>query len=169
MAPLTHEAKVLGKAAMEASLTVAARARRRFKAGRPTKARDPRIGSWEALYRVAKEYEKLQGLMEDEARKAGETFDFSDTKAALVYCTDEESHAKWLPPSREGIPAFGAEINSLPPTTKFLGVLFYQFDQHAKQPADQHIFWVLQWVPGPVAEMHLRAERDKARSLPFGS
>jgi hypothetical protein len=160
---------------MEASLTVAARARRRFKAGRPTKAQDTQIGPWAALARVAKEYEKLQGLMEDEAEKAEKEFDyefdFSDTKAALVYCTDEESHTAWLPLSREGIPAFGSAISALPTNTKFLGVLFYQFDRdpRVKRPEDRPVFWVAQWVPGPVAEMHLRAERDKARSQPFGN
>ena len=148
---------------MEDSLTPAARARRRFKAGRPVKAKKDPISAANALARAVTEYTKLQGFMQAEA---GDTFDSSHTKAALVYSTAEgESHSEWLPDSPEGIPAFGTKILELAAAEPvFIGLLFYQFDKDAKAGVDQYIFSVLQWVPGPVAEMHLRTERDKARA-----
>src|SRR5437763_469363 len=104
MGPLTRDAQVLGRAAMEESLTPVARARRRFKAGRPTKAKGTPLSPLDALTRSVNEYQKLQRLMQDEAEKAGETFNFSDAKVALVYCTrDNEAHMAWLPQSPEGI------------------------------------------------------------------
>lgn len=166
MVPLTQNAQILGKAAMEISLTPAARARRRFKAGRPKKTKSADLSPLSALARAVDEFEKLQRLMCEESTSLGKEIDFSDSKVGLVYCLPEkaESHTAWLPADRESIPAFGIEIMSLGalnPT--FLGIVFYQFDRYAKKPEDQHVFSVLQWVTGPVAELHLRAERDKAR------
>ncbi len=162
MGPLTQDARILGKAAMEESLTAAQRARRRFKAGRPTKSKGTRLSSLEAMTRAVKEYAKLQDIMQDEY---GDTFDPLDTKAALVYCTPEvQSRSVWLPPSIDGQRDFVNEINSLS-NPVFLGMIFHQFDRHAKTVEAQHTFWVLQFVPGPVAEKQLRDERDKARLL----
>jgi hypothetical protein len=165
MGPLTQHARVLGKAAMEESLTVAARARRRFKAGRPTKTQGTRLSHLDAMTRAVKEYAKLQELMQEETEKQGETFDPKDTKAALVYLTPESpSRSVWLPPSRDGLKAFVEEINSLPDSV-FLGMIFHQFDRHARTPEAQHTFWVLQFVAGTNAETQLANERDKARLL----
>ena len=167
MGPLTHDVQVLGKAAMEESLTFAARARRRFKAGRPTKSTGIPLSPLESMTRAVKEYAKLQDLTQDEAEKQEKTFDPNDTKAALVYCTPEvPSRSVWLPPSRDGIKAFVDEINGLS-NAVFLGMVFYQFDRDAKKEAARHTFWVLQFVAGPAAETQLRDERDKARSQPL--
>lgn len=155
----------MGKAAMEDSLTVAARARRRFKAGRPTKTKGPILSPLAAMTRAVEEYTKLQSLMEDEAQKQGEESEFSDTKAGLVYATPEvEVHTVWLPQTIEGQPAFAASIFALVKPV-FLGIIFYQFDRHTKKPEAQHIFWVLQLAAGPLAEQQLRDERDRARLL----
>ena len=56
------------------------------------------------------------------------------------------------------------EVNALPDAV-FLGMVFHQFDRKAKKLEAQHTFWVLQFVPGPVAEKQLEDERDKARLL----
>ena len=171
MGPLTREAQVLGRAAMEESLSPVARARRRFKAGRPTKAKGTLLSPLEALTRAVNEYAKLQRLMQDETEQAGETFHPDNAKVALVYCTtDNEACISWLPPSSEGIPAFGTSILTLAPLNPaFLGIIFYTFDGHAKSGTEQHIFSVLQWVVGPTAETVLREARDKARAVPLGN
>jgi hypothetical protein len=152
----------MGKAAMEKSLTPVARARRRFKAGRPTKSQGVRLSPLEAMTRAVKEYGRLQDLTQEEY---GDSFDPNDTKAALVYCTPVvSSRSAWLPPSRDGIKAFVDEINALPEAV-FLGMVFHQFDRQAKSAEAQHTFWVLQFVAGPTAEKQLRDELDKARLL----
>jgi hypothetical protein len=150
---------------MEESLTAAARARRRFKAGRPTKTHGARLSPLDAMARAVKEYGKLQDLMQEETAKQGGTFDPNVTKAALVYLTPQiESRSVWLPPSRDGIKAFVDEINSLPDAV-FLGMIFHQFDRHAKSVEAQHTFWILQFVAGTNAVQQLENERDKARIL----
>jgi hypothetical protein len=165
MGPLTRDVQLLGKAAMEDSITVAARALRRFNAGRPTKAKPDPPSPLAALARAVTEYQRLQALMQEEAAKAGLTYDFSDTKAALVYRTAEgKAQTEWLPDSPEGIPAFGTKILTLAPLKPvFLGVLFYQVDRE-KTGVNRHRFCVRQFVAGPEAENHLRAEQDKARA-----
>jgi hypothetical protein len=163
MGPLTRDVQILGKAAMEESLTPAARTRRRFKAGRPVKTKKDPLTPLEALTRAVTEYTKLQGLMQDEA---GDAFDSSHVKAALVYrTTADEAHTDWLPDSPVGIPAFGTKILMLAPRKPvFLGILFYQFEKDAKPGVTQHIFWVNQFVAGPVEVKLLGAARDKARA-----
>jgi hypothetical protein len=148
---------------MEDSLTPAARARRRFKAGRPVKVKKDPLSPLAALTRAVTEYTKLQGLMQAEA---GDAFNSAHTKAALVYSTTEgEAHTEWLPDSPEGIPAFGNTILTLAPLKPvFLGIIFYQFDKDAKPGVTQHIFWVSQFVAGPVAEQLLGKARDQARA-----
>jgi hypothetical protein len=167
MGPLTQDARVLGKAAMEESLTVAARARRRFKAGRPTKTKGPILSPLAAMTRAVDEYTKLQSLMEDEAQKKGEESEFSDTKAGLVYTTlDGEVHTAWLPQSIEGQrPFYDSILDLAPQKPVFIGILFSQFDRHTTKPEAQHVFWVLQLAAGPLAEKQLRDARDTARLL----
>jgi hypothetical protein len=115
----------------------------------------------EALSFTVSKYERLQGLMEEES---GEAFDISDTRAALVYVTPDGPQTAWLPVTREEQQSFVMSINALPETTAFPGVIFYQFDKAAKPGVEQHIFWVLQLMAGPLAEEVLRVARDEARA-----
>jgi hypothetical protein len=149
---------------MESSLTPVARARRRFRGGRPTKIVNELITPAEAMRRAVVEYTKLRDLMTDEHDKDGKDYDDNDVRAGLVYVTpDEKSHTEWLPILREGLPAFIEKINALTGTV-FPGVVFHQFDRgEAVKTEAKHTFWVLQFIAGPLAEKHLREERDKAR------
>lgn len=163
MAALTHASRVAGKAAMESSLTPVARARRRFRAGRPTKIKNELITPAEAMRRAVVEYVKLQGLTQEEYERDGKDADRDDTRAGLVYATpDGKAHTEWLPTEREGIPAFIGKINALT-GADFLGVIFHQFDSETNKSDAKHTFWVLQFIAGPLAEKHLRDERDQAR------
>jgi hypothetical protein len=161
MTPFTKAHRREGKAAMEAVLTSAARARRRFKAGRPAKVTNEMLSPLDAMGRAVREFQKLQNLMQAEQ---GEAFEFADTKAALIYVVDEAPHAAWLPPTPDGIGEFVAYVNSLALQNPiFLGMLFRQIDREAKSPDKKDVFWVLQFWGGPLAEKHLRDARDLAR------
>jgi hypothetical protein len=162
-AALTQASRIAGKAAMELSLTPVARARRRFKAGRPTRIKNVLVTPAEAMRRAVVEYAKLWDLTQEELEKQGGDFDPNDTRAGLVYVTpDEKAHTEWLPTSRDGLPAFVDKMNALTATV-FLGVIFHQFDRLATKVEAKDTFWVLQFVAGPLAYQHLGGELDKAR------
>ena len=149
---------------MESKLTAVARARRRFRAGRPTKITNTLITPAEALRRAVVEYSKLQDLVLDE--KGEKDFDANDTRAGLVYVApDGMAQTYWLPTSWKNPPKpYVALITELSGSV-FLGVVFHQLDRDAAKPESKHTFWVLQFVAGPLAHKHLREERDKARLI----
>lgn len=161
MVALTQASRVAGKAAMESSLTPVARARRRFKAGRPTKTKNVLITPEDALLRASKEYGKLQDLVQEEC---GDNFDATDTRAGLVYVTpDGKSQTFWMPLSWKNYPKKPIDLLSELSGSVFLGMVFHQLDRDADKPEAKHTFWVLQFIAGPEAETHLHKERDNAR------
>jgi hypothetical protein len=168
MSALTLTDRIAGKAKMEKDLTALARARRRFRAGRPTKIKNEPVSPAEAMRRAVVEFAKLQDLtLEELERKGkGDDFDPEATRAGLVYVTpDKKAHTGWLPSlksNRESLWAFLDTMQALT-GTEFLGVIFHQFDREADKPEAKHTFWVLQFIAGPFAENYLREERDKAR------
>jgi hypothetical protein len=163
MTALNHDARIAGKAAMESGLSPMARARRRFKAGRPTKITNVLVTPAEAVRRATVEFAKLQDLTREEMQLAGKTLDPTDIRAGLVYVTpDERGHTEWLSPWQDELTALWQKINALSGCV-FLGVVFHQFDRDAEKPEAKHTFWVLQFVAGTLAEKHLFEERDKAR------
>jgi hypothetical protein len=165
MAALTQADRVAGKAKMESDITALARARRRFRAGRPTKIKNVLVTPSEAMRRAFVEFTKLQELTREELelKGKGEDFDPDDTRAGLVYITPGGTgHTEWWPVEREGLPAFVEKMQAQTGAV-FLGVVFHQLDRETDKPEAKHTFWVLQFVAGPLAEIHLREERDKAR------
>jgi hypothetical protein len=170
MVPFTKTDRKEGKAAMELSLTIAARARRRFKAGRPTKIKNDPLTALDAMARAVTEYSRLRRLMEEESTE-DHPFDANAVAAALVYATlnketmQHEAQRAWLPVESKDIGIFGNKVLALDPDTVFLGVIFRQVDQQAKRVEDHRLYWVLQFMAGPLAEKQLQEQRDEARIL----
>jgi hypothetical protein len=172
MVPFTQAHRREGKAAMESGLTIAARARRRFKAGKPRKITNDPLTALDAMARAVKEYGRLKELMKDESETQGETSDPNDAAAALVYAVlnvetmQHEAQRTWLPVSSTNIGSFVETVNALDPTnTVFLGIIFRQLDRQAKRAEDLRVYWVAQFMGGPLAEKNLKEMRDEARLL----
>jgi hypothetical protein len=161
MGPLTATDRIEGRKAMEASLSPATRARRRFMAG-PRRKKGVLLKPLEALSFAVSKYERLQALM---LAESGGAADFTDTRAALVYTTPDKQHTAWLPVTREETLTFAQSIMTLDPeTTFFPGMIFYQLDREAKPGVEQRRFWGIPLMAGPLAEKVLRDAEAGARA-----
>jgi hypothetical protein len=143
---------------LDALMTPAQIARKKFKAALPRKIRNTVLSKLEAMARTMELIDGLRTCMLREGCSPG------DVGAGLIFTQPEtpslESFARtiWLPgPEKVGV--FVEAIMKLD-RPLFLGLLFWQHDSKAEKEEKREVAFLWPFMGGPLAEKHLLTARN---------
>lgn len=148
---------------LDARMTPAQIARRKFKSSLPRKVENRRLSAVAALGELFTLLDRFRGTVAEALR----TPDAVKTiYAALVYCLPESKPAMLadtLPVPEPGGTSFGAFCEEAMALDRplFLGVVFVQVDPHAENSAYKAVSFVTQFMGGPEAEARLHYAQEK--------
>lgn len=138
---------------LDAKMTPAQVARRKFKSSLPRKVENRRLTAMEALGETLTLFDRFRGVVSEHGQDPDKTL-----HAALAFCLPESDRAMLgatlLLPGPSRIGDFCNEVMNLD-RPLFLGVVFIQLDPDTEDPSYKWASFCTQFVSGPEAEGRL--------------
>jgi hypothetical protein len=143
---------------LDAMMTRAQVARRKFKSALPRKILNRRLSAMEALAEVFTLFDRFRGMVAEQGLER------DTVQAGLVYClpeSDPSVFAATVPlPKPSEIGPFVEKVTALD-RPLFLGAFFSQEDPDTDNPIYKRVMFCAQFMGGPEAEGRLLAARKR--------